>query len=432
VASLWEFRGLTPDVRAGLVPAPCGATTRVARTPRNPQEPVWQRPQQILSRLAQHYSVIYVNEPFLTSLEEEPHLKSVAVQGNVSAWQPFFPNRKEVVENWQENYVALVKNLIWEQQLPYQNGGTAAAPPLIFWYYTPAPYYFLDHFPADLVVYDIMDELANFKNAAADLREREALLLERAHLVFAGGRTLYQARQGRHPHLHLFPSGVEPQHFACALQSATPIAPEISHFPFPVLGYYGVIDERIDLALLDGLAAEHPDWSIVMVGPVAKIDPADLPRRPNILYTGKQPYEKLPYFLKGFDVCLMPFAMNEATCSLSPTKTLEYMAAHKPIVSTPVPDVVTNWGDVVRIAEDKAGFAAAIQQALAETVMQRAWRIAFSKKYLACNTWDHIAKNMYHLIEDALEKRTLTHPYLTPRGHQEAWLNMTPMLASGE
>lgn len=111
-----------------------------------------------------------------------------------------------------------------------------------------------------------MDELANFKNAAADLREREALLLERAHLVFAGGRTLYQARQGRHPHLHLFPSGVEPQHFACALQSATPIAPEISHFPFPVLGYYGVIDERIDLALLDGLAAEHPDWSIVIVG----------------------------------------------------------------------------------------------------------------------------------------------------------------------
>lgn len=387
---------------------------------------VWQRPQHILSRLAHHYPVIYVNEPFLSPANEEPHLKLVASGGNVSAWQPFFPQRKDVLESWPEQYVALVKQLLLDQQLVHQNGVLAAAQPLILWFYTPTPHYFLDHFPADLVVYDVMDELANFKNAAADLRDREKTLLERADLVFTGGRSMYQARQGKHPNLHLFSSGVEPEHFAAALQATTPVAPEIRHLTFPVLGYYGVIDERIDLALLDRLATTHPDYSIVMVGPVAKIDPADLPRHPNIIYTGQQPYEKLPHFLKGFDVCLMPFAMNEATCSISPTKTLEYMAAHKPIVSTPVPDVVTNWGDVVLIAEAGDEFAAAIQYALHETTMQRAWRIALSKKHLACSTWDHITQDMRALIETALMQQVTTRPHapssLQPEDHRSLLL----------
>ncbi len=386
---------------------------------------VWQRPQQLLSRLAQHYPVIYVNEPFMTTPEAEPHLKSVAMGGNVSAWQPFFPDRQDVRDRWQENYMELVKNLLLDQQLVHQNGVLAAAQPLILWFYTPTPYYFLDHFPADLVVYDVMDELANFKHAAADLRERETILLERADMVFTGGRSLYQARQGLHANLHLFPSGVEPEHFARALQPATPVASEISHLPFPVLGYYGVIDERIDLALLDYLATEHPEWSIVMVGPIAKIDPADLPRRPNIHYHGKQPYERLPYFLKGFDVCLMPFAMNEATCSLSPTKTLEYMAAHKPIVSTPVPDVVTNWGDVVKIAANAEEFAAAIEYSLRESTMQRAWRVGLSKRHLAYSTWDHITHEMHNLMEAGLQKQGYgaARPRAFSPLHQENGLN---------
>ncbi|HEX6384841.1 MAG TPA: glycosyltransferase [Anaerolineae bacterium] len=250
-----------------------------------------------------------------------------------------------------------------------------------------------------------MDQLSNFKGAARDLSARETRLLDQADVVFTGGRSLYQARKERHPNTHLFASGVEPDHFALALDPATKVAAEIACLPRPVLGYYGAIDERIDLELLHILASDHPDWSIVMVGPVTKIEPADLPRLPNILYPGKQPYSRLPNFLKGFDVCLMPFAMNEATRFISPTKTLEYMAAHKPIVSTPVPDVVANWSDVVAIAAAPDEFAAAIERVLNETRRQRRQRIARSEDHLACHTWDHIATQMQAIIDSALANR---------------------------
>lgn len=393
---------------------------------------VWQRPQHILSRLARHYPVMYVNEPELTAAaEREPYLKPIADDGNVSAWQPMFPDRAGVLEQWRENYVQLVQSLLAQQGerivLTSRNASESSGP-LILWFYTPTPYYFLDHIPADLVVYDVMDELANFKNAAPDLREREARLLAQADVIFTGGRSLYEARKrsvaGLHPDgyqpdggsvpggrtetgsVYLFPSGVEPEHFAQALRSETAVAAEIAHLgDSPILGYYGVIDERIDLDLLNNLSTTHPEWQIVMVGPVAKLEESDLPRRPNIHYTGRQPYAQLPTFLKGFDVCLMPFAMNEATRNISPTKTLEYMAAHKPIVSTPVPDVVQNWSDVVRIAADPAGFADAVKQALQETTRQRQQRARREAAHLACNTWDHIVQEMKARIDAALQQR---------------------------
>lgn len=367
---------------------------------------VWQRPQHLLSRLARHYPVLYVNEPQLTTVQTRPYLKRIAETSGVKAWQPFFPDRREILENWRNVYITLVQELLLDQGwLRRSRTGLAAVRPLIVWFYSPTPFYLLDHLPADLVVYDVMDELANFKNAAADLPEREAKLLAQADLVFTGGRSLYQARQGRHPHLHLFTSGVEPEHFARALSPATEVSAEIAALPRPILGYYGVIDERIDLNLLDTLAAEHPTWSIVMVGPVAKIEAKDLPRRPNLYYPGQQPYSKLPHFLKGFDVCLMPFQINAATRYISPTKTLEYMAAHKPIVSTPVPDVVANWADVVSIAANPAEFAAAIEAALTETSAQREARIVREESYLARSNWDTIAAEMRGLIQAGLSRR---------------------------
>jgi len=151
-----------------------------------------------------------------------------------------------------------------------------------------------------------------------------------------------------------------------------------------------------------------------MVGPVTKIDPAELPRHANIHYTGQQPYEQLPHFLKGFDVCLMPFALNEATQAISPTKTLEYMAAHKPIVSTPVPDVVANWGDVVMLAEDAEGFAAAIQSALDESASERAQRVALCERHLACNTWDYLTEQMHHLIETTFQQQSEARRFFAP------------------
>ncbi|MCA9972256.1 MAG: glycosyltransferase [Anaerolineales bacterium] len=366
---------------------------------------VWQRPQHLLSRLANHYPLTYVNEPQLVSEDDgrfppdaQPYLHPVPADGRIRAWQPIFPHRPDVLTNWRAHYLRLVQSLL-----------PAAAPPPILWFYTPTPYYLLDHLPAHLVVYDVMDNLAGFKGAAADLPAREAAVLARADVVFTGGRSLYEERRCRHPNVHLFPSGVEPAHFAQALAPETPVAPEISRLcangrsPRAILGYVGVIDERLDLPLLCRLAARHPEWAIVMVGPTAKIDAADLPRLPNIHYTGSQPYRLLPRFLKGFDVCLMPFALNEATRTISPTKALEYMAAHKPIVSTAVPDVVASWGHIVRIAAGPAEFGAAVSAALAETAAQRDTRLRRERQQLAAHTWDHIAAQMHHHLQTALE-----------------------------
>lgn len=368
---------------------------------------VWQRPQHILSRLAQHYPVLYVRDPLLNpACDRGPHLERVAEHGNVTAWQVVYPETPEVMERWRELYVHFLKELLIQQGWALAEGDALASTrPIILWFYTPTPWYVVDHLPAQLVVYDVMDELANFKGGGQDLREREQLLLTRCDLVFAGGRSLYEARKQRHAHVHLFPSGVDAQHFAEALHPATETAPELAHLPRPVLGYYGVIDERLDLRLIKELAGYRPDWSVVLVGPVTKLEPEQLPVAPNLRYVGQQPYSRLPRFLKGFDVCLMPFALNEATRYISPTKALEYMAAHKPIISTPVPDVVANWAGAVQIAADIEQFIDAANKALDETAEARAERLSLQENLVALHSWDQIASEMGRLIEDALIRR---------------------------
>jgi glycosyltransferase involved in cell wall biosynthesis len=369
---------------------------------------VWQRPQQILSRLAHRYPVAYINEPRIAaSPGGQPRLELVVARGGLTAWQPVYPDRDDVIGRWRELYGDLVRDLLVDLGWARSEGGALVADrPLVLWFYTPTPWYLLDRVPARLVVYDVMDELASFKGAAPDLRERESGLLSGADLVFAGGRSLYEARRDLHPRVHLFPSGVDAEHFARALDPSTRIPPEIAGLPRSVLGYHGVVDERLDLDLLRGLAAVRPDWSIVLVGPVTKLDPRELPSAPNLHYIGKQPYDRLPDFLKGFDVCLMPFALNEATRYISPTKALEYMAAHKPIVSTPVPDVVANWAGEVRIAAGIDGFTEAVEVALAETEAQRAERVARQDRVVAFNSWEGMADKMRTLIETALAGNT--------------------------
>jgi glycosyltransferase involved in cell wall biosynthesis len=362
---------------------------------------VWQRPQQILSRLAQqhHYPIYYINEPFLDPTPR-PTLKLVDRRPNLAAYQPLFPEHDDYVrDNWANVYVDLVRQLLTEEGVLCRNGEPAARRPLLLWFYTPMSAYFAERLTADLIVYDIMDELANFKGAPADIKQRAMTLLAQADIAFAGGLSLYEAHRGLHDNLHLFRSGVDVEHFR--LHDDTPVAPEISRLPGPVLGYYGVIDERLDLELIDRLATDHPEWSVVLVGPVVKIDPATLPRRPNLHYPGMQPYERLPHFLKGFDVCLMPFAINDATRYISPTKTLEYMAAGKPVVSTPVPDVVTVWSDVVAIAETADDFGRAVEAALRETPTMAATRHAREEAHLEQSRWDTIAEQMHRQIEAA-------------------------------
>ena len=223
--------------------------------------------------------------------------------------------------------------------------------PLIAWYYTPMMLPFSRHIDADVTVFDAMDELSKFKFAPVKLLELEQELIDRADVVFTGGSSLYEAKKDRHANVHCFPSSVDRAHF-CKARAHQFDPADQEDLPKPRLGFYGVIDERFDIELLAKVAEMRPDWSFVMVGPVVKIATEDLPKRPNIHYLGGKTYAQLPAYLSGWDVALMPFAMNESTQFISPTKTPEYLAGGKPVVSTPIRDVVRHYGQLegVKIA----------------------------------------------------------------------------------
>jgi UDP-galactopyranose mutase len=256
----------------------------------------------------------------------------------------------------------------------------------VAWYYTPMALQFTGHLKPKATVYDCMDELSAFAGAPSGLREAERALLGRADLVLTGGHSLYRAKRDLHPNVHEFPSSVDVAHFAAARQAQT-IPADQAHIPAPRLGFFGVLDERLDRELLADVAAQRPDWHLILIGPVAKIDVADLPTAPNLHYLGAKGYADLPAYIAGWDVALLPFARNEATRYISPTKTPEYLAAGRPVVSTSIADVIRPYGEegLVRIADRPADFVAAIEQALAEP--QGEW-LARADAFLAGNSWD--------------------------------------------
>ena len=387
---------------------------------------VWQRPQQLMSRLARHSRVFWVEEPRLgvgppgEGFELGEPWPNLRVGRLVSrSDEPTFRRRLDEVLDQTIARAFKVSEQIREAGLGFDSpmqgqlerevrAAVAAwrgSGPLVLWLYTPAAVPFLDLLGPDLVVYDVMDELSAFKYVPANFAEQERDLLARADLVFTGGPSLYEARRARHPDLHLFPSGVEPDHFARALAPDLPLPPEVRGLPRPVVGYFGVVDERLDLELLARAAALRPAWSWVLIGPVLKIEERALPRLPNLHYLGKRDYQDLPAFLKAFDVALLPFARNAAARFISPTKTLEYMAGHKPIVSTPIPDVITLYGAVVCIAESPETFVAAVEGALEEGAPERERRIRQEDALLRHSSWDRIAGDMQALIADRLARK---------------------------
>ena len=258
-----------------------------------------------------------------------------------------------------------------------------------------------------IIVYDCMDELASFAGAPAGLREAEAKLLERADVVFTGGRSLYESKQGRNPNVHCFPSAVEFDHFSQSLDPSLPVPADLRELARPILGYYGVVDERLDYTLLETLADAHQAGSVVLVGPMIKVDPDRLPQRRNLHYLGQKPYALLPAYLKGFDVCLMPWALNEATRSISPTKTLEYMAGRKPIVSTAVHDVVRDHGDIVFVARNAEEF---IELALSAADRFDAGRADAGQRRAREHGWDATASAMQKLVAEQLTKLSPNEP----------------------
>ena len=366
---------------------------------------VWQRPQQILSRLARSHPVMFVEEPVFADDLAGGMLDVNVVAAGVHRIVPRLP--WQLRESYTESATA-VRSLL--QQLVNARGALAGMfDRPVQWFYTPMPApIMIGAFNERGIVYDCMDELAQFRFAPPDLTQREQFLMSRANVVFTGGRRLYESKSRRHANVHFFGCGVDADHFARARRVDTAVAPELEGLPGPVLGYFGVIDERLDYALIDRLAAWFDSGSVVFVGPTAKVDPADLPQRSNIRWLGQRPYEQLPEYVKGFDVCLMPFALNDATEYINPTKTLEYMAAGKPIVSTAGPDVVRNFTPIVRVAHTVDDFV----RAVAASCLPDPTRIEAGLALARNATWESIVSAMDRLVSRSVrgQRRSADEP----------------------
>jgi UDP-galactopyranose mutase len=269
---------------------------------------------------------------------------------------------------------------------------------VVLWYYTPMAVAWTRHLRPLAAVYDCMAELSAFRGAPSEMREWERELFGLTDLVFTGGRSLYEAKRDLHSTVYAFPSSIDVQHFVRA-RSISSDPEDQSPIPRPRLGFFGVIDERMDIALLDAVAAARPDWHLVIVGPVVKIDPAELPRRANIHYLGGKPYEELPAYISGWDVALLPFARNDSTRFISPTKTPEYLAAGKPVVSTSIRDVVRPYGEMglARIADGPQEFVAAIESAMREHTAES---VKMADAFLGQSSWDKTWGRMNELLED--------------------------------
>lgn len=348
---------------------------------------VYQRPNHLMSRFARRGRVFFVEEP----VEDTGPARMEATEISANLWvcTPHLPGgvtheRSELLQR------ELVDELLREREVTQP----------VVWFYTPMALPLAIHIRPALVVYDCMDELSGFRGAPPELVERERQLFARADLVFTGGHSLYEAKRKLHPAVFAFPSSVESAHFAQARAEQSDPTDQAS-IARPRLGFFGVLDERMDLGLLVRLAEERPNYQIVLIGPVVKISEASLPRGANIHYLGAKQYRDLPQYIAGWDVAIMPFALNEATRFISPTKTLEYLAAGKPIVSTAIRDVVSPYGEskLVEIA-DQSSFAEAIDRALRTDSGQHRERC---DQILERTSWDKTWAEMFELITGSVK-----------------------------
>jgi len=355
---------------------------------------VFQRPQHLMSRFAQTRRVIFWEEPQPIPPGEAPRLqRRTCAETGVVVATPLLP--EDLANDHRE---AALRSLLDEV-------ATSQPAHRICWYYTPMMLPFSRHMARSCTVYDCMDELANFRFAPPELVDLERELMAAADVVFTGGYSLWEAKRDRHPNIHPFPSSVDRQHFAAA-RNADQSPPDQAAIPGPRLGFYGVVDERMDLDLLARLADARPNWSLMVVGPVVKIDPADLPQRSNLHFLGGRNYAELPAYLSGWDVALMPFAVNEATRFISPTKTPEYLCGGRPVVSTPITDVIRHYGELdgVKIADTAPAFVDACEMALRLAASDGAW-LKQADAALSALSWDATFARMDAEIDKVFEAR---------------------------
>lgn len=358
---------------------------------------VYQRPQHLLSRCAKQRRVFFVEEPMFG--EGPSRLDVTQREDGVYVVVPHLPeglSNEVAVEAIQQ---AMIDRLFAEHQIR----------DYVLWYYTPMALGWTRHLKPLATVYDCMDELSAFKNAPRALRDREAELFGRADLVFTGGQSLYEAKRDQHRNVYAFPSSIDRAHFAQARNIMEDPADQAG-IPHPRMGFFGVVDERFDIELLDAISEARPDWNFVIIGPVVKISQEDLPRRANIHYLGSKSYKELPSYLAGWDVAALLFARNDSTRFISPTKTPEYLAAGRPVVSTSIRDVVRPYGKLglVRIADDAAEFVkAAAEIGMDERVNDDVW-LARVDEFLAKISWDRTWNEMAELIGEVAASRRAT------------------------
>jgi len=335
---------------------------------------VVQRPQHLLNRCARERRVFFFEEPIFDA-SNDPYASITATDSGVRVVVPHLSESHR--GHAAEVLRALLNDVI----------ATEEVRPAVLWYYTPMSFHFSDHLEAPVVVYDCMDELSGFAGAPAGLADAERALMKRAGVVFTGGRSLYESKRLLHSNIHPFPSSVDVEHFATARGLGAVEPADQGEIPHPRIGFFGVLDERLDRELLAGVAALRPQWHLVLLGPVVKIDPAALPRGGNIHYLGQKTYAELPRYLAGWDVAMLPFARNEATRFISPTKTPEYLAGGRPVVSTSITDVVHPYGDLglARIADAPDDFVAAVEAAMAEDAVDRQ---RSADRLLSTMSWD--------------------------------------------
>jgi glycosyltransferase involved in cell wall biosynthesis len=350
------------------------------------------RPQHLMTRRARDFRVFYFEEPVYDPRGAWLEIRVPAPNVHVCRPHTRVPERG-FADSQMPVLAELLENLISSHDL-----GTP-----VVWMYTPWALPLLQRLDAKTIIYDCIEEPAAPEDGARELEAREHSLLKLADLVFTGGPSLFRHKQALHEHVHSLPSSVDKEHFAA-------VGPGIDHpeqatLARPRFGFFGVIDQRFDPVSVSLLADAHPDWQVVLVGPVANIDLRTLPRRPNIHYMGERPYAELPQFVSGWDVCLLPFAVNAATRFVSPAKVLEYMAAGKPIVTTALPDVIEPFGHIVHVGRHAQSFVGACERALGEPAAMREKRAAMMRNVVKATSWDATAERMLSLIDDVAHRQ---------------------------
>lgn len=359
---------------------------------------VFQRPQHLLTRAAKEHPVFFVEEPLYEDGRSKPRVDISEHPSGVTVVTPVLAAGTST-----SDAIRFQKSMV-DQLL-----GPDGAARTTFWYYTPMALTFTAHHEPDVCVYDCMDELSAFRGAPPELTRLERLLMEKADVMFTGGRSLYEAKRGKHPNVHAFPSSIDAPHFRQARRWAKGEPADQAGLARPRIGFFGVVDERMDTALVAAAARLRPDWQFVVVGPVVKIDPADLPKADNLAWLGSKSYQELPAYLAGWDAGFMPFALNEATRFISPTKTPEFLAAGVPVVSTAIRDVVTPYGDngLVEIVHTPEETVAALDAVMARP--RDEW-LRQVDRFLADMSWDRTWSQMAALMRTPAPSGAATNP----------------------